>query len=131
MTMIQIARRLGRATTMRGGAAVALAQAGEAARRRARTVAMLARMAAAGVIGVAASPALSQDLSPISTMLTTIVTAMTGPIGVALATLAIIGVGLTCLFGRLNFGWFGAVVAGVVMIFSADTIVGGFGGGAP
>ena len=129
MTMIHTARRLGRATAMRGGAATALAQAGEAGRRRARTVAMLARMGAAGVMAAAASPALSQDLSPVATMLTTIVTAMTGPIGVALATLAIIGVGLTCLFGRLNFGWFGAVVAGVVMIFSADTIVGGFAGG--
>ena len=129
MTMMRSARRGMRAMAMGGAAAMTPAQLGEAARRRARTVAMLARMGAAGVMAAAASPAASQDLSPIATMFETILAAMTGPIGVAVATLAIIGVGLTCLFGRVNFGWFGAVVVGVVLIFSADTIVGGFAGG--
>lgn len=130
MSMMRMkARDRRRAMTMHAAVAMAPVRLGAAARRRARTLAMLARLGAVGVMAAAASPVLAQDLSPVATMLETIITAVTGPIGVALATLAIVGVGLTCLFGRLNFGWFGAVVAGVVMMFSAETIVGGFAGG--
>ena len=129
MITMQTARRFGRVTAMRGAAAMSLARMGASARRRARTIAMLARMAAVGAMAAAASPALAQDLSPIATMLDTVVTAMTGPIGVALAVLAIVGTGMACLFGRLNFGWLGTAFAGVVLMFSAETIVNGFAGG--
>ena len=129
MTMMQTARRFGRVTAMRGAAAMSPARMGAAARQRARTIAMVARLGAVGAMAAAASPALAQDLSPIATMLDTVVTAMTGPIGVALAVLAIVGTGMACLFGRLNFGWLGAAFAGVVLMFSAETIVNGFAGG--
>ena len=86
----------------------------EPARLRAALVLALAAGAA-----LAAGPAVAQDLSPISDMLTTVSEALTGPIGQALAVIAIIGAGITCLLGRLNFGWFAAVLAGVVLIFGA------------
>ena len=73
-----------------------------------------------------ASPALAQDLSPIQTMLETVEAALTGPIGIAVATLAVIGTGFMCMMGRLNWGWFASVVIGIVLIFSAGTIVDGF-----
>lgn len=73
-----------------------------------------------------AAPALAQDLSPIQDMLETVEAALTGPIGIAVATIALIGAGFMCMMGRLNWGWFAAVFIGVVIIFSADTIVGGF-----
>lgn len=73
-----------------------------------------------------ANPAPAQDLSPIQDMLETVEAALTGPIGIAVATLAIIGTGFMCMMGRLNWGWFASVVIGIVLIFSAGTIVAGF-----
>ena len=79
-----------------------------------------------GLLALWASPALAQDLSPIQTMLETIEAALTGPIGIAVATRAVIGTGFMCMMGRLNWGWFASVVIGIVLIFSAGTIVDGF-----
>lgn len=74
----------------------------------------------------AASAANAQDLSPLQNMLETVEAAMTGPIGISVATLAIIGTGFMCMMGRLNWGWFASVIIGIVLIFSAGTIVAGF-----
>lgn len=73
-----------------------------------------------------AAPAQAQDLSPIQNMLESVEAALTGPIGIAVATLAIIGTGFMSMMGRLNWGWFASVVIGIVLIFSAGTIVAGF-----
>jgi len=70
--------------------------------------------------------ALAQDLSPIQNMLESVEAALTGPIGIAVATLAVIGTGFMCMMGRLNWGWFASVIIGIVLIFSAGTIVAGF-----
>ena len=75
---------------------------------------------------LAASPALAQDLSPIQTMLESVESALTGPIGISVATLAVIGTSFMCMMGRLNWGWFASVIIGIVLIFSAGTIVDGF-----
>lgn len=72
------------------------------------------------------SPALAQDLKPIQKMLESVEAALTGPIGISVATLAIIGTGFMCMMGRLNWGWFASVIIGIVLIFSAATIVDGF-----
>ena len=136
MTMTRGALARARGTTIAGRARMAMADAmgvGPAlsadARRRAHRLALLLRLGAVCALAVIAGPATSQDLSPVATMLDTILTAMTGPIGQAMAALAIVGAGMACLFGRANFAWFGAVVAGVVLVFSAETITGGFAGG--
>jgi type IV secretion system protein VirB2 len=73
-----------------------------------------------------ASPSLAQDLEPIQEMLESVEAALTGPIGISVATLAIIGTGFMCMMGRLNWGWFASVIIGIVLIFSAATIVDGF-----
>lgn len=80
----------------------------------------------AAALTLVASPAFAQDLSPIVTMLESVEAAMTGPIGVAVSTLAVIGTGFMCMMGRLNWGWFASVIIGIVLIFSAGTIVDGF-----
>lgn len=79
-----------------------------------------------GAVLLWATPALAQDLSPRQTMLETVEAAVTGPLGIAVATLAVIGTGFMCMMGRLNWGWFASVVIGIVLIFSAGTIVDGF-----
>ena len=78
------------------------------------------------LLSLAASPALAQDLSPIQTMLESVESALTGPIGISVATLAVIRTGFMCMMGRLNWGWFASVIIGIVLIFSAGTIVDGF-----
>lgn len=75
---------------------------------------------------LAASPALAQDLSPVSDMIENIITALTGPIGRGLAVLALVGAGVMMFFGRLNWPVFVAIFVGVVLIFSAEAIVDGF-----
>ena len=116
-------------SALEGARAVATqARLGTAMRRRARTLAMLARLGAVGAMTVAASPALGQDLSPFATMFQNVLAAVTGPIGVAVATLGLVGTGFGCLFGKLNFAWFGSTFVAVVLIFSAETIVNGFAG---
>jgi type IV secretion system protein VirB2 len=75
---------------------------------------------------IMAVPAQAQDLSPIQNMLESVESALTGPIGIAVATLAVIGTGFMSMMGRLNWGWFASVVIGIVLIFSAGTIVAGF-----
>ena len=74
----------------------------------------------------AADPVSAQTLDPIEAMLTTVKDALTGPIGVALLTIGLIGVGVACFFGRLPWVMFAGVFLGGVLILSADTIVGGF-----
>ena len=59
-------------------------------------------------------------------MIDNIITALTGPIGRGLAVLALVGSGVMMFFGRLNWPIFVAVFVGVVMIFSAETIIDGF-----
>lgn len=82
--------------------------------------------ALAAILVLLASPALAQDLSPVSDMIDNIIEAVTGPIGRGLAVLALVGSGVMMFFGRLNWPIFVAVFVGVVMIFSAETIIDGF-----
>ena len=78
---------------------------------------------------VLADPALAQDLDPVKNMLQNIVDALTGPIGKLIATLALVAAGYMMFTGRLNWPWFLAILLGVVLVFSAKTIIGGFSAG--
>ena len=70
--------------------------------------------------------AIAQDLSPVASMLTTVQAALTGPIGKAIATIAVIGVGYACFLGRLNWTLFAMVLVGAVLVFFADDLIDGF-----
>ncbi|MDD9908695.1 MAG: TrbC/VirB2 family protein [Ahrensia sp.] len=72
------------------------------------------------------SPAAAQDLSPITTMLQQIGTALTGPVGRALGLVALAAVGILFLTGRMNWLYAGSVVIGLVILFGAATILAGF-----
>lgn len=73
-----------------------------------------------------ATPAAAQDLSPITTMLQSIGTALTGPVGRALGLVALAAVGILFLTGRMNWLYAGSVVVGLVILFGAATILAGF-----
>jgi type IV secretion system protein VirB2 len=73
-----------------------------------------------------AQPALAQDLDPLQNMLQTVVDALTGPIGRLIAILAVVAAGYMMFTGRLNWPLFLAIFFGVVLVFSAATIIDGF-----
>ena len=72
-----------------------------------------------------ASPALAQsmDLSPVQNLLQGIVDAITGPLGIVIGTLALIGVFLSWLFGILDFRQALWVLVAIAGIAAAPTIV--------
>lgn len=72
-----------------------------------------------------AEPALAQtvDLSPIATLLQSIVDALTGTLGVVIATLALIGCFLAWLVGYIDFSRLLWVVVAIVGVASSATIV--------
>ena len=72
------------------------------------------------------TPAAAQDLSPITTMLQAIGTALTGPVGRALGLVALAAVGILFLTGRMNWLYAASVVVGLVILFGAATILAGF-----
>lgn len=76
----------------------------------------------------AAQPALAQsiDLNPVTTMLQSIVDALTGPLGLVVGTLAIAGVGLAWLFGYVNFATAAWTLVGVVLVAAAPTVAATF-----
>jgi type IV secretion system protein VirB2 len=88
-----------------------------------RTRAIVALSATALI--VLAGPALAQsiDLSPVQTLLQGIVDAITGPLGIVIGTLALIGVFLSWLFGVLDFRQALWVVVAIAGIAAAPTIV--------
>ncbi len=88
---------------------------------RTRAAASLGAMA----LIVLAGPVFAQsiDLSPVQTLLQGIVDAITGPLGIVIGTLALIGVFLSWLFGILDFRQALWVVVAIAGIAAAPTIV--------
>ncbi|MBM9595048.1 TrbC/VirB2 family protein [Roseitranquillus sediminis] len=76
-------------------------------------------------LAVLATPALAQDLSPVNTFFTTLGTALTGTTGRAIGLVALAGVGLMFLTGRMNWGFALSICLGLVILYGAGTILGG------
>lgn len=77
-------------------------------------------------IALIPADALAQDggANPIEDTLCNVVEWMTGGIGKAIATLAIIVVGIGALMGKVSWGMAIIVGLGVAVVFGAGTIVG-------
>ena len=75
---------------------------------------------------ILAEPALAQNLDPLENMLQVVVDGLTGPIGRLIAILAVVAAGYMMFTGRLNWPLFLAIFFGVVLVFSAATIIDGF-----
>jgi type IV secretion system protein VirB2 len=78
-----------------------------------------------------ADPALAQsiDLSPIQNLLQGIVDALTGPLGVVIATLAVLGVFLSWFFNIIDLRQALWVLVGIAGVAAAPTIVAAVFGG--
>jgi len=86
---------------------------------------LLLALALVALLMVAAEPAMAQsiDLSPIQSLLQGIVDALTGPLGVVIATLAVIGVFLSWFFNIIDLRQALWVLVGIAGIAAAPTIV--------
>ncbi len=80
---------------------------------------------------VMADPAFAQsiDLSPIQNLLQGIVDALTGPLGVVIATLAVLGVFLSWFFNIIDLRQALWVLVGIAGVAAAPTIVAAVFGG--
>ena len=87
----------------------------------------------ATILVIAAQPALAQsiDLSPIQDLLQGIVDALTGPLGVVIATLAVLGVFLSWFFNIIDLRQALWVLVGIAGVAAAPTIVAAVFGGGP
>ena len=83
-------------------------------------------LTAVGLGLFAVTPAYAQDLSPITTMLTTIGTALVGPLGRAFGLIAVAVVGFAFMTGRMNWQLAGSIVIGLAILFGAAAILAGF-----
>ena len=82
-------------------------------------------VALASLFIVMAEPAMAQsiDLSPIQDLLQGIVDALTGPLGVVIATLAVLGVFLSWFFNIIDLRQALWVLVGIAGVAAAPTIV--------
>lgn len=82
-------------------------------------------VALAALLIVMAEPATAQsiDLSPIQDLLQGIVDALTGPLGVVIATLAVLGVFLSWFFNIIDLRQALWVLVGIAGVAAAPTIV--------
>jgi len=82
-------------------------------------------LAFVSLLVLTAEPALAQsiDLSPIQSLLQGIVDALTGPLGVVIATLAVLGVFLSWFFNIIDLRQALWVLVGIAGVAAAPTIV--------
>lgn len=81
---------------------------------------------ALALLALMTSPALAQgtiNLSPVTDILTGIASTLTGALGRAMATLAVIGIGVAWLMGYVDFRTVVYVVAGIAIVAGASAIV--------
>lgn len=75
-----------------------------------------------------AAASTDNDFGKVGARLCNIVAAITGKIGRAIATIAVIFLGFGAFFGKVTWGLAVAVAIGIFAIFGAATIVTQFGG---
>lgn len=67
--------------------------------------------------------ALAQSIQPVTGMLETLISVLTGPIASMLAILAVISCGFLAWSGRFTWGIAGSVIMGIVLVFGSTQIV--------
>ena len=71
---------------------------------------------------VLAEPSFAQSSSA-ETMISTIITFLTGPVGKGLAVIALIVTGISWMFGAIDMRQAGGVAIGIIVVASAQTFV--------
>ena len=97
-----------------------------------KNVGMLKEKRVLSVVGATAvimflltGPGAAQDFSGVTTFLEKIVDAITGPIGVACAALAVIAVGFSFMTGRMDWTFAVSIILGIAIVFGGASFVDG------
>ena len=85
----------------------------------------LTLITAALALALAPSLAEAATLDPVQRIVDEIVTFLTGPLGAAIGTLIVAGVGLGAAIGRVEWRTFFMTFVGLVLVFGAATVVQG------
>jgi type IV secretion system protein VirB2 len=89
-----------------------------------RTMLLLLRC---GVLMLAMTePSAAQNLDSIGTILQSLVDSVTGSIGTALATMAVMAVGFAFMTGRMDWVFAVTIIIGIGIVFAAATFAGTF-----
>jgi len=83
------------------------------------------KLLACALLTLTLLPALAhaQDIAPVSSTLTAIHGFLQSTAIRTLASITVIGVGITAMMGRMRWAWAGSIIAGIVLIFGADQFV--------
>jgi type IV secretion system protein VirB2 len=65
----------------------------------------------------------AQDIAPISSTLTAILSFLQGTMSRTLAGIAVACLGILAMMGRMRWAWAGSIIGGIVLIFGAAAIV--------
>lgn len=79
----------------------------------------------AGLVLVSVSPSAAQEFSGITTFIQGIVDALTGPLGIACAALAVIAIGFVFMTGRMDWTFAISVIVGIAIVFGGASFVSG------
>ena len=69
------------------------------------------------------NPGAAQDFAGVTTFLQAIVTAITGPIGIAVSAIAVMAVGFSFMTGRMDWTFAVAIILGIAIVFGAASFV--------
>ncbi|GLU27955.1 MULTISPECIES: TrbC/VirB2 family protein [Brucella/Ochrobactrum group] len=78
-----------------------------------------------GLSLVTVSPSLAQEFGGITTFIDGIVRALTGPLGIACAALAVIAIGFVFMTGRMDWTFAISVIIGIAIVFGGASFVSG------
>jgi type IV secretion system protein VirB2 len=79
---------------------------------------------------VDAAAAQTASFQPLNTMVTSVLTFMTGTFATTCATIAVAAVGFMAFTSRIPWGWAFSVMVGISLIFGASQIVSSLNSGA-
>ena len=92
---------------------------------------LLGGLILAGVLSqVDAAAAQTASFQPLNTMVTSVLTFMTGTFATTCATIAVAAVGFMAFTSRIPWGWAFSVMVGISLIFGASQIVSSLNSGA-
>jgi len=74
---------------------------------------------------ITTTPSAAQNFNGVQSFLHNIVQAITGPIGIAVSSLAVIAVGFSFMIGRMDWTFAVSVILGIAIVFGGASFVGG------
>ena len=80
---------------------------------------------ASAMLILSSHPSAAQDFGGVTTFLDAVVDAITGEIGVAVSSLAVMAVGFMFMTGRMDWTHAVAVILGIAIVFGAASFVDG------